>query len=74
MQVLVTEQELADLRGLSPKQRARAIIDNCAHPQFKPALADYYKRALEHSPGKQTPHLLEEVFSWHLRALRGEPM
>ncbi|NMG28643.1 acetyl-CoA hydrolase/transferase family protein [Aromatoleum evansii] len=74
VQVLVTEQGLADLRGLSPKQRAKAIIENCAHPNFRPALADYYKRALEFSPGKQTPHLLEEVFGWHLRALRGERM
>jgi succinyl-CoA:acetate CoA-transferase len=70
VQVIVTEQGLADLRGLSPKQRAKVIIENCAHPHFKPALNDYYKRALEHSPGKQTPHLLEEAFSWHLRYLR----
>ncbi|NMF99465.1 acetyl-CoA hydrolase/transferase family protein [Aromatoleum toluolicum] len=74
VQVLVTEQGLADLRGLSPKQRAKAVIENCAHPNFRPALSDYYKRALQFSPGKQTPHLLEEVFSWHLRALRGERM
>ncbi|WP_428825855.1 acetyl-CoA hydrolase/transferase family protein [Azonexus sp. IMCC34842] len=70
VQILVTEQGLADLRGLSPKQRAKAIIENCAHPHFKPALTDYYKRALDHSPGKQTPHLLEEALSWHLRYLR----
>ena len=70
VQILVTEQGLADLRGLSPKQRARAIIDNCTHPHFKPALSDYYQRALDHSPGKQTPHLLEEALSWHLRYLR----
>ncbi|BAL26452.1 acetyl-CoA hydrolase/transferase family protein [Azoarcus sp. KH32C] len=74
VQVIVTEQGLADLRGLSPKQRARVVIENCAHPDFRPALRDYYKRALERSPGRQTPHLLEEVFDWHLRALRGEPM
>ena len=70
VQILVTEQGLADLRGLSPKQRAKAIIENCAHPHFKPALSDYYKRALDHSPGKQTPHLLEEALSWHVRYLR----
>jgi succinyl-CoA:acetate CoA-transferase len=70
VQILVTEQGLADLRGLSPKQRAKTIIENCAHPHFKPALTDYYKRALDHSPGKQTPHLLEEALSWHLRYLR----
>ncbi|HJV26018.1 MAG TPA: acetyl-CoA hydrolase/transferase family protein [Aromatoleum sp.] len=74
VQVIVTEQGLADLRGLSPKQRARVVIENCAHPDFRPALRDYSKRALERSPGRQTPHLLEEVFDWHLRALRGEPM
>jgi len=70
VQILVTEQGLADLRGLSPKQRAKTIIENCAHPHFKPALSDYYKRALNHSPGKQTPHLLEEALSWHIRYLR----
>jgi succinyl-CoA:acetate CoA-transferase len=70
VQILVTEQGLADLRGLSPKQRAKVIIDNCAHPKFKPALADYYKRAFNLSPGKHTPHLLEEVFDWHLCYLR----
>ena len=70
VQVMVTEQGLADLRGLSPKQRAKVIIENCAHPKFKPALTEYYRRALEHSPGKQTPHLLEEAFDWHLRYLR----
>jgi succinyl-CoA:acetate CoA-transferase len=74
VQVIVTEQGLADLRGLSPKQRARVIIDNCAHPSFKPALHDYYKRSLDHSPGKQTPHLLEEALSWHVRCLRGGHM
>lgn len=74
VQVLVTEQGLADLRGLSPKQRAKVIIENCAHPDFKPALTDYYKRALDQSPGRHTPHLLAEVFDWHLRALRGERM
>lgn len=66
-QVIVTEQGLADLRGLSPKQRAHEIIERCAHPDFRPALRDYYRRAHDESPGKHTPHLLEEAFSWHLR-------
>lgn len=68
--VIVTEQGLADLRGLSPKNRASVIIDKCAHPDFKPALREYSRRALELSPGKHTPHLLEEVFGWHIRYLR----
>jgi succinyl-CoA:acetate CoA-transferase len=69
VQVLVTEQGLADLRGLSPTQRAKVIIENCAHPNFKPALQDYEKRALDHSFGKHTPHLLDEALSWHQRYL-----
>jgi succinyl-CoA:acetate CoA-transferase len=74
VQVIVTEQGLADLRGLSPKQRARVVIENCAHPDFKPALRDYSRRALAGSPGKHTPHLLEEVFNWHLRSIAGQAM
>jgi len=70
VQILVTEQGLADLRGLSPKQRAKVIIENCAHPNFKDALKDYYKEALEHSPGKQTPHLLHDALSWHTRYVK----
>ncbi|HWR01183.1 MAG TPA: acetyl-CoA hydrolase/transferase family protein [Chlorobaculum sp.] len=69
VQVLVTEQGLADLRGLSPNQRAKVIIENCAHPNFKDALLDYHDRALKNSFGKHTPHLLDEALSWHQRNL-----
>jgi succinyl-CoA:acetate CoA-transferase len=65
--VLVTEQGLADLRGLSPKQRARVIIDRCAHPDFRPMLEDYFDRACRESFGRHTPHLLDEALSWHQR-------
>jgi succinyl-CoA:acetate CoA-transferase len=64
VQVVVTEQGLADLRGLSPKQRAKVIIDNCAHPNFKPALREYYERAQRYSPGRHTPHLLDEAYTF----------
>ncbi|MEN9937039.1 MAG: coenzyme transferase [Chloroflexota bacterium] len=67
--VLVTEQGLADLRGLSPKQRAKQVIERCVHPDYRPALREYFHRAIEMSPGKQTPHLLEEVYTWHTRFL-----
>jgi len=65
VQVIVTEQGLADLRGLSPKKRAKVIIENCAHPTYKAALLDYYERSLRYSVGKHTPHLLNEAFLWH---------
>ncbi len=67
VQVLVTEQGIADLRGRSPKQRAEAIIANCAHPMFRPMLADYYKRARAGAYGQHTPSLPGEALSWHRR-------
>ncbi|WP_076070766.1 acetyl-CoA hydrolase/transferase family protein [Sphingomonas montana] len=69
VQVLVTEQGLADLRGLSPKQRAALIIETCAHPDYRPALVDYYRRARVGSYGQQTPTLPGEALSWHQRFL-----
>ncbi|NBB51964.1 succinate CoA transferase [Rhizobium sp. CRIBSB] len=70
VQVIVTEQGLADLRGLSPKQRARVIIGSCAHPHFRPMLQDYFERAQAGSYGLQTPTLLDEALSWHSRYVR----
>lgn len=65
-QILVTEQGLADLRGLAPRQRAEVIIENCAHPDYKEELRSYFDRAREESKG-HTPHLLSEALSWHER-------
>jgi len=67
--VIVTEQGLADLRGLTPRKRAQVLIDNCAHPDFRPQLQDYFDRASRESYGKHTPHLLPEALSWHQRWL-----
>ncbi|MCW1382617.1 acetyl-CoA hydrolase/transferase family protein [Novosphingobium sp. KCTC 2891] len=70
VQVVVTEQGLADLRGLAPKQRARLVIEKCVHPDFRGMLADYYERALRNSYGKHSPSLLDEALSWHQRFVR----
>jgi succinyl-CoA:acetate CoA-transferase len=67
--VIVTEQGLADLRGLPPRRRAQQIIDHCAHPDYRPALQDYLDRATATGPGKHTPHLLSEALSWHVQYL-----
>ncbi|QFR32256.1 acetyl-CoA hydrolase/transferase family protein [Ancylobacter sp. TS-1] len=61
--IVVTEQGLADLRNLAPRERAPLIIANCAHPSYREALADYHRRAL--ARGGHTPHLIEEALSWH---------
>jgi succinyl-CoA:acetate CoA-transferase len=63
VQVIVTEQGLADLRGLAPRQRARLVIEKCAHPHLRPALEDYYSRAVRDAAGRHTPHLLDEALS-----------
>jgi succinyl-CoA:acetate CoA-transferase len=68
--VIVTEQGLADLRGLAPRRRASLVIEKCAHPDYRPLLEDYVDRALSGAYGKQTPHLLDEALSWHVRFMR----
>lgn len=61
--VVVTEQGYADLRGLAPRERVELIIENCAHPMYRNQLRAYYQEAL--ARGGQTPHVLEKAFSWH---------
>ncbi len=59
--IIVTEQGVADLRGKSPLERAKTIIENCAHPDYKNLLWDYLKIS---SKG-QTNHCLRAVFGMH---------
>ena len=61
--VLVTEQGLADVRGLAPIERARLIINNCVHPEYRGQLLNYFEKA--YRLGGQTPHILKDAFSWH---------
>lgn len=67
--VIVTEQGYADLRGLSPQERAVKIIENCAHPDYKEQLLDYFHRARKTGP-QHTPHILDEALSWHHRFVK----
>ncbi|WP_260924973.1 acetyl-CoA hydrolase/transferase family protein [Novosphingobium sp. 9] len=67
VQVIVTEQGLADLRGLTPRQRAEKVIGTCAHPAYRPMLNDYHQRALKGSFGGYSPMLPNEALSWHQR-------
>ncbi|MZP30597.1 acetyl-CoA hydrolase [Heliobacterium undosum] len=63
--IIVTEQGLADLRGLSPRERAKRIIENCAHPSYRPLLRAYYEEAV--ARGGHTPHVIEKALSFHAR-------
>lgn len=48
--VIITEQGVADIRGLDPIQRAHVIIDKCAHPDYRDALRAYLNRGTGHTP------------------------
>ncbi|MBQ8607026.1 MAG: acetyl-CoA hydrolase/transferase family protein [Bacteroidaceae bacterium] len=64
--IVVTEQGVADLRGKSPMERAKAIIENCAHPDYKNLLWDYLKLS---SKG-QTCHNAAASLAMHDTLLR----
>ncbi len=61
--IIVTEQGYADLRGLPPVKRAEKLIE-IAHPKYQPQLRAYFEEAKE-KVGGQTPHILEKAFSFH---------
>ncbi len=66
VQVIITEYGVADLRGKDPYQRARLIIDRCAHPDFRKDLWHYF--SLAH--GGHTPQTLGSAFAMHQQYLR----
>ncbi len=66
VQVIVTEQGLADLRGLPPAERAKRLIDRCAHPLYRGYLHRYVRDA---GPG-HIHHDLERCFELHQNLLR----
>jgi succinyl-CoA:acetate CoA-transferase len=67
--IIVTEQGLADLRGLAPVERAEAIIENCAHPEYRHYLKDYLEEAIKTRSGHE-PQILEKAFALHTHHLR----
>lgn len=65
--IFVTEQGLADVRGMGPARRAREIIEKCAHPDYRPLLLDYLEHGLKHSKNAHTPHDLARALEFHVR-------
>ena len=61
VKVIITEYGVADLRGKSPIQRARCIIDNCVHPDYKPLLEEYLAMGIK----GHTPQNLKCCFAFH---------
>ena len=69
--IIVTEQGVADLRGKSLKERAQAIIENCVHPDYKNILWDYLKL----TDGKaQTPHSMRAALAMHAELAKSGDM
>jgi succinyl-CoA:acetate CoA-transferase len=63
--VVVTENGLADLRGLDDGERADAIIANCASETYREQLNRYLGNARQR--GGHHPQLTEEAYAWHRR-------
>jgi acyl-CoA hydrolase len=61
VQVIVTEQGLADLRGLAPADRAQLIIERCAHPAYR----DYLHRYIANTGQGHIKHDLARCFELH---------
>lgn len=59
--VIVTDQGIADLRHLDPVDRAHAIINNCAAPEYRPLLNEYLRLGV----AGQTPVNLKCAFAFH---------
>jgi succinate CoA transferase len=64
--VIVTEHGLADLRGLAPRERARLLIDRCAHPSYR----DYLRQYVEKGGPGHIRHDLSRCFELHQNLLR----
>lgn len=61
VQVVVTENGVADLRGRDPHERARLLIENCAHPAYRDQLRAY----LDVLKKGHTPQSLSLSFAMH---------
>lgn len=66
VQVVITEQGIADLRGKDPMERAKCIVENCAHPDYRDLLYGYYKSV----KNGHTPQSLSRAFSFHQSFLK----
>jgi acetyl-CoA hydrolase len=62
VQIIITDQGVADLRGKSPMERSKTIIENCAHPDYRALLRDYVALAGQ----SHSPQTLSAAFAMHL--------
>ncbi len=65
VQILITEQGVADLRGKDPHERAKLIVEQCAHPDFRDELDGYFHYVKD----GHTPQTLGAAFAMHQKFL-----
>jgi acetyl-CoA hydrolase len=70
VQVVITEQGVADLRGRDPHDRANLIIENCAHPEYRDQLRTYLRLVKE----GHVPQSLSLAFAMHRHFLTNGDM
>ena len=70
VRIIITEHGVADLRGKSPVQRAREIIDNCVAPDYRSLLNDFLKMGVK----GHTPQHLACSFAFHQEFLKSGDM
>lgn len=77
LDVVVTDQGLADLRGLAPKERAQTIINKCVHPEYKDIMQEYLdissKITLAKGIGHE-PQLFDRCFKMQLNLAKNGTM
>jgi len=71
VQVVITEQGIADLRGKDPHERAQEIIGHCAHPDYRDQLREYLRLT---KAGQHEPISLSLGLAMHRQYLRNGDM
>jgi succinate CoA transferase len=66
VQVVITENGVADLRGKSPRERANLLVDICAHESYRDELRAYFSNVKD----GQTPQTLSKAFAMHEQFLK----
>lgn len=64
--IVITENGVADLRGKDESERADTIIKNCAAPEYAAQLKDYLKKARMSNKGHH-PQSPSDAYSWYER-------
>jgi succinyl-CoA:acetate CoA-transferase len=60
--LVVTKQGTADVRGMWPDERAEVIIKQCAHPDYRNRLLEYVTAG--QASGGHVPHEINDAFKW----------